>query len=109
MAEAIAFIWPGITVLALLYLIAAWSIVTGIFEISAAVQLRKDIEGEWLLGLSRVTSILFGVLLGVFPGAGVLTVLWLIGSFSIVFGVLLLVLAFRLQSWQTDQLRKVSV
>ncbi len=71
-----AFVWPGITALALLYIIAAWAIVTGIFEVVAAVDLRKEIEGEWLLGLSGIASVVFGALLVGFPGAGALAVLW---------------------------------
>ena len=92
-----AFIWPGITALALLYIIAAWAIVTGIFEVVAAVQLRKEIEGEWLLGLSGIASVVFGALLVGFPGAGALAVLWIIGAYSILFGILLMILAFRLR------------
>lgn len=92
-----AFIWPGITALALLYIIAAWAIVTGIFEVVAAVQLCKEIEGEWLLGLSGIASMVFGALLVGFPGAGALAVLWIIGTYSILFGILLMVLAFRLR------------
>lgn len=92
-----AFIWPGITALALLYIIAAWAIVTGIFEVVAAVQLRKEIEGEWLLGLSGIASVVFGALLVGFPGAGALAVLWIIGAYSILFGILLMFLAFRLR------------
>ncbi len=92
-----AFIWPGITALVLLYIIAAWAIVTGIFEVVAAVQLRKEIEGEWLLGLSGIASVVFGTLLVAFPGAGALAVLWIIGAYSILFGILLMILAFRLR------------
>ena len=93
----IAFIWPGITALALIYLIAAWAIVTGIFEVVAAVQLRKEIEGEWLLGLSGIASVVFGGLLVAFPGTGALAVLWIIGAYAILFGILLMILAFRLR------------
>ncbi|MGH8565160.1 MAG: HdeD family acid-resistance protein [Gammaproteobacteria bacterium] len=92
-----AFVWPGITALALLYIIAAWAIVTGIFEVVAAVELRKEIEGEWLLGLSGVASVIFGALLVAFPGAGALAVLWIIGAYSILFGILLMILALRLR------------
>lgn len=92
-----AFVWPGITALVLLYIIAAWAIVTGIFEIVAAVQLRKEIEGEWLLGLGGIASVLFGVLLVGFPGAGALAVVWIIGAYSMLFGILLMTLAFRLR------------
>ncbi len=83
----------------LLYLIAAWAIATGIVEIIAAIQLRKEIENEWLLGIAGVASVLFGVLLAIWPGAGALAVLWVIGVYAIVFGVLLLILAFRLRNW----------
>ncbi|MGH8564092.1 MAG: HdeD family acid-resistance protein [Gammaproteobacteria bacterium] len=92
-----AFIWPGITALALVYLIAAWAIVTGVFEIVAAVQLRKEIEGEWLLGLGGIASVVFGVLLVGFPGTGALAVVWIIGAYSTLFGILLMTLAFRLR------------
>ena len=85
----VTFLYPGLTALALLYLIAAWAIVRGIFEIIAAIHLRKEIDNEWLLGLSG--------LLSVAPGAGVMAVLWWIGGFSIVFGVLTIMLGFRLK------------
>ena len=99
LAGAIAFAWPSITALALLYLVAAWAIVTGILEIAAAVRLRREIAGEWALGLSGLLSLLFGVLLVVIPApAGILSLLWLIGVYAIAFGVVLLVLAFRVRN-----------
>src|SRR5947207_4963016 len=72
----ISIIWPGITALALLYFIAAWAIITGIFEIMAAVELRREITNEWFLILSGALSVVFGVLLLLFPGEGALAVVW---------------------------------
>jgi uncharacterized membrane protein HdeD (DUF308 family) len=94
----VTFVWPGITELALLYIIAAWAIVTGGFEIAAAIRLRKEIRGEWLLVLSGAISVLFGLALMVYPAAGALAIVWLLGSYAIIFGVLLLVLGLRLRS-----------
>jgi uncharacterized membrane protein HdeD (DUF308 family) len=96
---AITLFWPGITQLALLFMIAAWAVVTGVFEIVAAVRLRKEIRGEWLLALSGVLSVAVGVALVVNPGAGLLAISWMIGTYAIIFGVLFIVLGFRLRSW----------
>ncbi len=93
----VTFLWPGITLFALLGLIAAWAIVTGVFEIVAAIRLRREIEGEWALGLGGVLSVLFGLGLVVAPGVWTLAVIWLIGAYAIAFGTLLLALAFRLR------------
>jgi uncharacterized membrane protein HdeD (DUF308 family) len=97
-AGVLAFVIPGITALVLLLLIAAWAIVTGAFEIGAAIQLRKHITGEWLLALAGVASVLFGFALFLNPGAGALALIWLIGAYAIVFGVILVVLGLRLHS-----------
>ncbi len=97
-AGLVAFLVPGITALVLLILIAAWAMVTGAFEIAAAIQLRKHIKGEWLLALAGVASVLFALALLFNPAAGALALVWLIGAYSIVFGVLLIVLGVRLHS-----------
>jgi uncharacterized membrane protein HdeD (DUF308 family) len=95
----VAFFWPGLTALALLYLIAAWAIVTGIMEIAAAIRLRREMVGEWALVLGGALSVLFGVLLVVIPArAGLLSLTWLIGAYAVVFGILLVVLAFRVRN-----------
>lgn len=100
-AGVVTFMWPGMTALALLMFIAAWAFVMGIFQIVAAIRLRKVIEGEWLLGLSGVVSVLFGALMAMYPGAGALAMLAVIAGYAIVFGVLLIVLGFRLKSLGT--------
>ncbi|HUL81770.1 MAG TPA: HdeD family acid-resistance protein [Gammaproteobacteria bacterium] len=91
----LTFFEPGITALVLLFYIAIWAIATGMLEIAAAIRLRREIQGEWLLILSGAVSVVFGVVLVARPGAGALAVLWLIGSFAFVFGVLLVALALR--------------
>lgn len=97
----LAFIVPGITALWLLYLIALWAIITGIFKILAAIRLRKQITSEWLLVLGGVASILFGVLIAVMPGAGALALIFWIGAYSVVFGILLIVLSLRLRKYSS--------
>lgn len=92
-----AFVWPGITAIVLLSIIAAWSVVRGIFEVIAAIKLREVIEGEWFLGLAGLMSILFGVLLVLWPQAGAVAVVWIIGFYALLFGVIHLALAFRLR------------
>lgn len=96
-AGLIALILPAFAAEILVFLIAAWAIVTGVFEIWTAIRLREKIQGEFWLGLAGVASILFGVVLLAFPAAGVLSLVWLIGSFAIVFGVFLLILGWRLR------------
>ena|SRR6266545_1472530 len=89
--------WPGTTATVLLYFIATWAIVTGVFEIAAAVALRKAIEGEWMMILAGAASVVFGVLMVLQPAAGALALVWLIGAYAIIFGVLFCILAFELR------------
>ena len=99
-AGAVTFLWPGITALVLLYVIATWAVLTGIAEIATAVRLRRQVRGEWMLAASGVLSIAFGVVLAIRPLAGALAVMWLIGLYAILFGGLLVGLGFRLRRWQ---------
>jgi uncharacterized membrane protein HdeD (DUF308 family) len=98
----LALVYPISTAMAVIYLVAAWAVVTGILEIAAAVHLRRAIEGEWVLGLIGVISVLLGLLLFAVPGAGLLVWIWMIGAYALVFGVLLLALALRLRNTAHD-------
>ncbi len=83
--------------LVLLYIIAFWAIVAGVFQIVAAIRFRKEIQNEWLHGLSGLVSLLFGLMLLIQPGAGALALVWVIGIYAVFFGILLLALAWRLK------------
>lgn len=82
----------------LLYVIAFWALVTGMLEIAAGIRLRKVIHREWLLIAMGVLSLVFGVLVLMAPSAAALTIVLWIGSYAFVFGVIMLMLAFRLKS-----------
>jgi uncharacterized membrane protein HdeD (DUF308 family) len=81
----------------LLFFIAGWAIATGVFQIIGAIQLRKEIDNEWLLILGGIISVLFGIGVMVAPGAGALALIWVIGTYAIIIGVLFVALAFRLK------------
>jgi uncharacterized membrane protein HdeD (DUF308 family) len=95
----VAFVHPGLAAVAFLYLIAAWALITGVLELFAAFRLQRELGGEVLLILGGLASIIFGILLFAFPQAGVVTVVWLIGIYAVVFGVLMVGLSFRLKAW----------
>jgi uncharacterized membrane protein HdeD (DUF308 family) len=99
LAGVITFLYPGLTALVLLYLIAAWHIVRGVFEVIVAIRLRKEIQGEGWLIAAGILSIVFGLFLSMFPAAGALALLWMIGSFAIVFGIIVIALGFRLRGF----------
>ena len=102
-AAGVTVVFPGLAALALLYVIAAWALVTGAFEVAAAISLRKYLEKEWLLALGGVLSMVFGVLLMMFPGAGALALVLWIGAYMFVAGCLLVVLGFKLRTWGRSQ------
>jgi len=102
-AGILTFIYPSATAVALVYIVAAWAIITGIFEIAAAFEWRQVLSDMWMLGLAGVLSIILGVLLFSYPGQGLLAWAWLIGIYAIVYGVLYIAAAFRLKSFQPSQ------
>lgn len=93
----IALFWPFVTAGAIILLIAAWALISGLIEVAAALRLRREIENEWMMILSGGLSILLGLLFGMFPAAGIWVVTWLIGVFAVVIGVALIQLALRLR------------
>ncbi len=104
-AGIVTLVWPGITAASLFYVIVAWAILTGIFEVIYAIRFRNEIKGEWLLVLDGVLSVAFGSLLIAQPGAGALAVVWLIGVYAIAYGAMLVVLAFRLRNLEVTLTR----
>ena len=102
-AGVMTFVWPGLIAGALVYLIAAWAILTGVMEIVIAVGPRRASGGGWLLVLGLL-SVVFGLYVAFAPVAGALAMLWLIGAYGLCFGALLLALGFRLRSWQQHPL-----
>jgi len=94
----LTFIWPGLTAMGLLFLIAFWAIVTGVFEIITAIRLRHEIRGEWMMALIGILSIALGFLMVAFPLAGALSVVLMIGAFVFAMGVLMIALGFKLRS-----------
>ena len=95
----LSFVRPDITALGLLYYIALWAIATGVLEIAAAVRLREVMKNEWLLILAGIVSVVFGVWLIMRPDTGALAVLYAIGAYAIVLGVLIVVFSFEVRSF----------
>jgi uncharacterized membrane protein HdeD (DUF308 family) len=98
-AGVIAVLNPDITILVLVLLMGANALVTGILQIVMAIRLRKSIEREWLLALAGVVSLIFGVLVFLFPAAGALAMVWLVSFYAVFTGVLLVTLALRARKW----------
>jgi len=95
-AGIVTFVYPGITVLVLLLIIAFWAITRGIFEIIAAIRLRRVIDHEWLMVVAGILSLAFGIVLLMRPAVGMVAMVWIIGSFAIAFGIVAVALSLRL-------------
>jgi uncharacterized membrane protein HdeD (DUF308 family) len=101
-AGAVAFLWPGITAVVFVLLLAVWAIVSGGLMLGAAFTLNKE-HGRWWLALGGIASIIFGVVLLIAPVVGAVVLTWWLGAYALVFGVLLLVLAFQLYGKQEEK------
>lgn len=107
LAGLVTLIVPGITALFLLYVIAFWAIFTGVSRIVLAISLRREIQNEWFLILSGAVTVVFGLLLAVLPGVGLLSLLWLVGLWALIIGIMLIILAFRVRGMRGGTERRV--
>ena len=98
LAGAITLARPTITTTILVYVIAAWAILTGILEIGAAIRLRQTIQGEWLMAFFGLMSVMFGIAIAVAPALGALAIALWIGAYAFASGVVLMALGFRLRN-----------
>lgn len=96
-AGVVTFVWPSITALALLWVIAAWAIAMGIALIATSIAVRKEISGELLVGLAGVLSVILGVILIAEPAGGALAVTWAIGWFACLYGIVMLTLSWEIR------------
>jgi uncharacterized membrane protein HdeD (DUF308 family) len=94
----ITFFWPAITMLALVILIGAWALVTGVMELNFAFRAVRETGAKWLFAVSGILSIILGILLLVSPIAAAIAVIWVIGAYAVIAGIVLIVLGFRLRS-----------
>jgi len=102
-ASIVTLVWPGITALTLLYVVAIWAIAMGVSQVVAAIALRREIEGEFWMGLGGVMSVAFGILLIASPGTGLIALVWLVGFWAISFGISSRGLAYRLHGISATQ------
>jgi len=96
-AAAVAFLWPGLTLVVLIWIIAIWAVISGGLMLASAFALKKD-HGRWWLALGGICSLIFGALLVIEPLVGVVVLVMWLGAYALIFGVVLLVLAFQLHS-----------
>jgi uncharacterized membrane protein HdeD (DUF308 family) len=101
-AGIISFVWPGITALAVVFVVAAWAIISGVAEIGFALSWPDTLAHPWLAALSGAVSVAYGVLLAVWPRLGAVALTWLLGVYAIAYGISLLYYAYRLQSLRND-------
>jgi len=101
-AGVIAFLWPAITTVAFVILIAVWAVISGALMLTAALTLKID-HGRWWLALGGIASVIFGVVLLIAPVVGAVVLTWWLGAYAIVFGVMLLVLAFQLHGKKEER------
>lgn len=107
-AGLIALAWPGITAVALLYIISLWAILGGLLRIVTAILLRREIQNEWAMAASGALSVLLGVILGVLPGVGLLSLTWLIGVFALGVGATLIWLSFKVRGRNAERGSRVT-
>jgi uncharacterized membrane protein HdeD (DUF308 family) len=107
-AGVVTWFWPGLTALAVLYLVVAWAAVTGVVYIVASVELHDDIPHSWLLTLSGLLSLALAALLAVDPRSGILSLVWAVGLFAIISGVFELMFAFHVRHIQRSIGRPLS-
>ena len=108
-ASIVALVWPGMTALTLLYLVAIWAISTGFLQIVAAIEFRREIDGEGWMVLGGILSIVFGGLLVAFPSSGLVTLVWMVGFWAELFGFSSLGVAHRLRGIDRDLNKKARV
>lgn len=94
----ITFFWPAITALALVILIAAWALVTGVMELVFAFRANQNSAIRWMFAISGILSLILGILMLARPIAGMLVIVWIIGGYAVIAGILLIILGFRLRS-----------
>ena len=108
LAGLVVLFWPGEMALVLVYAISAWAIFTGLLKVLMAVAFRREIENGWLMILGGLLSVLFGIILGAMPGAGLVTLVWLVGIYALILGVALVVLGFLDRGHPQSNVSRVS-
>ena len=101
----LALLRPGATAVAWLFLVSGFAIVSGVLHFVAGLRLRKETPGEWTLILDGVLTVVLGILMVLLPWAGLLALIWLVGAYSLFFGILLLVTAFHVRARRAQRPR----